>query len=94
MTETRCRVIPEPHHKRKAVFRQTSAKTPYFNGDDYEDLPTSKISYLCGNCDFVLAKNIHSDQIFHLLNTDPMENGIILQCPQCQKFNELSTNYT
>lgn len=91
MTEMRCRVVPEPHHEYKAVFRQTFVKSPYFDGDDYENVVSTKTSYLCGNCEFVLAKNIHSDQILQLLNTTQIENGIVLQCLQCQKFNELGT---
>lgn len=91
MTEIRCKIIPEPHDH-KAVFRQTSVKSPYFNGDDYEDVPSSKISYLCGNCGFVLVKNIHLDQIVQLLNTSHKDLNIVFQCPQCEKFNELGTN--
>ena len=68
MTDVKCKIIPEPHHDRKAVFRQSSLKTPYINGDDYEEVESTKMSYLCGNCNFILAKNIHSDQIAQLLS--------------------------
>ena len=62
MTDIRCTIIPEPHRDRKVVFRQSTLKTPYIDGDDYEDVQSIKImSYLCGNCDFILAKNIHSE---------------------------------
>lgn len=91
MTDIRCKIIPEPHNH-KAVFRQTSVKSPYFNGDDYEDIASSKISYLCGNCGFVLVKNIHSDQIVQLLNISHKDLNIVFQCPQCEKFNELGKN--
>jgi hypothetical protein len=90
MTDIRCKIIPEPHDH-KAVFRQTSVKSPYFNGDDYEDVPLSKNSYLCGECDFILAKNIHSDQIAQLLRADQKGLSIVLQCPQCEKYNEISS---
>jgi phage FluMu protein Com len=89
MSDIRCKIISEPHDH-KAVFRQTSVKSPYFNGDDYEDLPSSKFSYLCGSCGFILAKNIHSDQISQLLKTDQKGLSIVLQCPQCERFNELN----
>ncbi len=91
MTDIKCKIIPEPQDH-KFVFRQTSVKSPYFDGDDYAEVPSSKISYLCGNCDFTLAKNIHSDQIVQLLSTDQPGLNIVLQCPQCEKFNELRTN--
>ena len=90
MTDIRCKIIAEPHDH-KAVFRQTSVKSPYFDGDDYEDVPSSKVSYLCGECDFILAKNIHSDQIVQLLKADQIGLSIVLQCPRCEKFNELSS---
>lgn len=90
MTKILCRVVPEPHHEHTAVFRQTSVALPYFDGDNYEVL-TSTTSYLCGNCEFVLAKNIQFDQIYQLLNNDQLESGIVLQCPRCQKFNQLDT---
>ena len=91
MSDIRCKIISEPYDH-KAVFRQTSVKSPYFDGDDYEDVPSSKISYLCGNCSFILAKNIHSDQISQLLKNNQKGLSIVLQCPQCEKFNELSIN--
>lgn len=90
MTDIRCKIIAEPHNH-KTVFRQTSVKSPYFNGDDDEDVPSSKDSYLCGECDFILAKNIHSDQIIQLLKADQKGLSIVLQCPQCEKFNEISS---
>jgi hypothetical protein len=92
MTEIKCKIIPEPHHDRKAVFRQSSLKTPYINGDDYEEVGSPKISYLCGNCDFILAKNIHSDQIAQLLSINSKGLDIVLQCPGCNRFNELNSD--
>ena len=91
MSDIRCKIISEPHDH-KAVFRQTSVKSPYFDGDDYENIPSSKLSYLCGNCSFILAKNIHSDHISQLLKNNQEALSIVLQCPQCEKFNELSIN--
>ena len=92
MTDIKCKIIPEPHHDRKAVFRQSSLKTPYINGDDYEEVESTKMSYLCGNCDFILAKNIHSDQIAQLLSTNSKGLDIVLQCPGCKEFNELNSD--
>jgi len=92
MTEIKCKIIPEPHHDRKAVFRQSSLKTPYINGDDYEEVESPKISYLCGNCNFILAKNIHSDQIAQLLSINSKGLDIVLQCPGCNEFNELNSD--
>jgi hypothetical protein len=92
MTDIRCTIIPEPHRDRKAVFRQSTLKTPYIDGDDYEDVQSIKMSYLCGNCDFILAKNIHSDQIAQLLSTNSKGLDIVLQCPECKKFNELNSD--
>jgi hypothetical protein len=92
MTDIRCTIIPEPHRDRKAVFRQSTLKTPYIDGDDYEDVQSIKMSYFCGNCDFILAKNIHSDQIAQLLSTNSKGLDIVLQCPECKKFNELNSD--
>jgi hypothetical protein len=92
MTEIKCKIIPEPHHDRKAVFRQSSLKTPYINGDDYEEVESLKVSYLCGNCNFILAKNIHSDQIAQLLSINSKGLDIVLQCPGCNEFNELNSD--
>lgn len=86
MTEIKCKIIPEPHHDRKAVFRQSSLKTPYINGDDYEEVESPKISYLCGNCNFILAKNIQ------LLSINSKGLDIVLQCPGCNEFNELNSD--
>ena len=91
MTDIRCNIIPEPHRDRKAVFRQSTLKSPYIDGDDYEDVQSIKISYICGNCDFILAKNIHSDQIVQLLSTNSKGLDIVLQCPECKEFNELNS---
>ena len=92
MTDIKCKIIPEPHHDRKAVFIQPSLKTPYINGDDYEGFESTKMSYLCGNCDFILAKNIHSDQIPQLLSINSKGLDIVLQCPGCNEFNELNSD--
>jgi hypothetical protein len=92
MTDIRCKIIPEPHRDRKAVFRQSTLKTPYIDGDDYEDVQSIKVSYICGNCNFILAKNIHSDQIVQLLSTNSKGLDIVLQCPECKKFNELNSD--
>ncbi|TVP40148.1 hypothetical protein NARC_90054 [Candidatus Nitrosocosmicus arcticus] len=92
MTGIKCKIISEPHQDRKAVFRQSSIKTPYIDGDDYENVQSIKMSYLCGNCDFILAKNIHSDQIAQLLSTNSKGLDIVLQCPECKEFNELNSD--
>ena len=92
MTDIKCKIIPEPQNDRKAVFRQSFLKTPYINGDDYEEVESPKISYLCGNCNFILAKNIHSDQIAQLLSINSKDLDIVLQCPGCNEFNELNSD--
>ena len=92
MADIKCKIIPEPHHDRKAVFRQSSLKTPYINGDDYEEVESKKMSYLCGNCNFVLAKNIHLAQITQLLSINNKGLDIVLQCPGCNEFNELNSD--
>lgn len=93
MTDIKCKVIPEPLHDHKTVFRQSSTESPYLNGDDYDDgNDVKKMSYLCGNCDFVLAKNIHIDQITQLLTPNNKGIEIVLQCPKCGRYNELSSD--
>lgn len=92
MDNYKCKLVPEPHQDHKAVFRQKSTELPYFDGDDYEGEYEQKVKYICGKCDFILAKNIHVDQIKQLLHTDNKDEGVILQCPKCQSFNELSTD--
>jgi len=46
------------------------------------------VHFLCGNCNFILAKSVSEEQIQHQFHT-PDELGLVLQCPRCKEFNEL-----
>jgi len=80
MVDRRCMITSEPEEGSRVVFKQTSTKGPYFMGD-------GDISFLCGNCDFVLARNVTEEQIQHQFHT-PDGLGLVLQCPECNGFNE------
>ena len=77
----KCRVIPKPVEGTRPVLTQSSTKVAYFNGGGFD-------SYLCGNCNFMLAKNVTIDEIQGKFRT---QNGLglVLQCPQCKSYNEL-----
>jgi phage FluMu protein Com len=73
-------VIPEPASKSRVVLRKPN-KGPYFNSNQND-------SYICGKCDFILARNVSKDYLQTLIHTEGGE-GLVLQCPDCKSFNEL-----
>ena len=77
VTEIKCMRTSEPKDGTRVVLKQTLGKGTYFMGDG-----------LCGNCNFILAKNVSEEQIQHQFHT-PDELGLVLQCPRCKEFNEL-----
>lgn len=81
MADMKCMITPEPQEGTRVVLKQTSGKGTYFMGD-------GEVSFLCGNCNFILAKNVSEEQIQHQFHT-PDGLGFVLQCPYCKKFNEL-----
>lgn len=64
MVDTKCRVIPEPAEGTRVVFKQTATKVPYFRDSGGSD------RYLCGNCSFVLAREVTMDQIQQRIRTE------------------------
>jgi hypothetical protein len=83
MTEIKCTIISEPEEGTRVVLKQTLGNGAYFMGD-------GDVRYLCGNCNFMLAKNVSKEQIQHQFHT-PNGLGLVLQCPRCMEFNELSS---
>lgn len=81
MTEIKCMIISEPKEGTRVVLKQTLGKGTYFMGD-------GDVHFLCGKCNFILAKNVSEEQIQHQFHT-PDELGFVLQCPRCKEFNEL-----
>ena len=83
MAEITCRVIPEPNlnEGRVVLNQEPPKKSPYFddNGPD---------SYHCGNCNFVLAKNVDKDWIQSKIHTAG-GLGLVLVCPECYSHNEV-----
>ncbi len=72
MVDIKCTVLPKPHPS-SAVLDSRATIVPYFNG-------TGPDSYFCGNCNFLVAKNITKGQI----------QNLVVTCPQCKSFNELN----
>ena len=81
MTDIKCVITSEPQESTRIVLKQSSSRGPYFMGD-------GDVRILCGNCDFILAKNVSEEQIRHQILT-PGGLGLVLQCPRCKEFNEL-----
>ena len=81
VTEIKCMITSEPKDGTRVVLKQTLGKGTYFLGD-------GDVHFLCGNCNFILAKNVSEEQIQHQFRT-PDGLGLVLQCPFCKKFNEL-----
>ncbi len=65
------KVIQPPKDGDKVIFK-TNDKDALVKGIELE-------SYVCGNCEFVLAENVIP------LNY----HGIIMQCPSCKAYNDL-----
>jgi len=63
--------------RRREAVPTSVHEGPYFIGD-------GDICFLCGNCDFVLARNV-GEQIRSINFTDGL--GLVLQCPGV-RFNE------
>jgi hypothetical protein len=83
MADIKCTITSEPREGTRVVLRQTRGRGAYFMGD-------GDVRFYCGNCDFILAKNVSEEQIKHQFHTlDGL--GIILQCPRCKEFNEMIT---
>lgn len=81
MADIKCVITSEPKEGTRVVLRQTMGRGPYFMGD-------GDVRFHCGNCDFILAKNVSEEQIKHQFYTiDGL--GMVLQCPSCKGFNEL-----
>ena len=81
MVDIKCMITSQPQEGTRVVLKQTSGKGTYFMGD-------GDVCFLCGNCNFILAKNVSEEQIQHQFHT-PDGLGLVLQCPYCEKFNEL-----
>jgi len=69
MTDYVLEVIPKPKEGTATIFEQKN-KEPFVSGD-------AEDNYLCGNCLFILGKNVLRKQL----------KGIVLICPKCGKFN-------
>jgi hypothetical protein len=86
MAEITCRVIPEPNLSEGGVAlkQEPTKKSPYFddNGPD---------SHHCGNCNFVLAKNVGKDWIQSKIHTEG-GLGLVLVCPECNSYNEIGAD--
>lgn len=74
--QIKLKVISEPAPKTRAiVVLGKNSKNPIFYVQDKDG-----IDYLCGSCGIVLVHNIKNDS--------PIK-GIVLQCIECDAFNEL-----
>jgi len=81
MADIKCTITSEPEEGTRVVLKQATGRGPYFMGD-------GDVRFHCGNCDFILAKNVSKEQIKHQFYT--LERlGMVLQCPSCKEFNEL-----
>jgi hypothetical protein len=80
MAEITCRVIPEPNliEGRVVLKQEPTKKSPYFD----DNCPGS---HHCGNCNFVLAKNVGKDWIQCKIHTEG-ELGLVLVCPECNRI--------
>jgi hypothetical protein len=56
MADIKCVITSEPKEGTRVVLRQTMGRGPYFMGD-------GDVRFHCGNCDFILAKNVSEEQI-------------------------------
>ena len=73
MTKTiKLNVISQPAEGSRTIFA-THDKDSLVKGIELE-------TYICGNCDFVLAENIISNTY----------SDIVFQCPSCKSYNEIS----
>jgi DNA-directed RNA polymerase subunit RPC12/RpoP len=76
MTDIICNVIPQPDESSdKSVLHGTEGLRgkPLITGGD------GQTSYICGQCNSVLAEKINELQI----------NNVVLQCTTCNSYNEL-----
>lgn len=83
MVVIKCNVIPEPAENSRVVMTKPN-KEPYFNSNHAD-------SYICGKCDFILARNVNQDYLQTLIHTEGGE-GLVLQCPNCKSYNELGVD--
>ena len=66
------KVIPQPAEGSRTLFT-THDKDALVKGIENE-------TYLCGNCEFVLAENV-------IPNT---YTDIVFECPSCKSYNEIT----
>ncbi len=72
MTVLKLNLVDKPDEKKSSIFRQPpDTQIPYFVGD-------GNVNYECGSCGFVLAKNVHENQV----------KNVIFECPKCKQYNE------
>ncbi|MDQ6863781.1 MAG: hypothetical protein M3044_08140 [Thermoproteota archaeon] len=62
MVDIKCMITSQPQEGTRVVFKQTSGKGTNFMGD-------GDVCFLCGNCNFILAKNVSEEQIQHQFHT-------------------------
>jgi hypothetical protein len=62
MVDIKCVVIPEPVEGTRAIFIQSTTNVAYFSGKGPD-------SYMCGNCNFVLVRNVSMDQLQKKIHT-------------------------
>jgi phage FluMu protein Com len=65
-------VISTPSEGSRKIFA-TPDKDSLVKGIELE-------TYLCGNCEFVLAENVIPD----------IYNDIVFECPSCKSYNEIT----
>lgn len=82
MVDFRCIIIPEPEPNSRVILQQPpQTKIPFISGSGTD-------TYICGNCEFVLALNVALDEIQARLHTEG-GMGLVFKCPECNSFNEL-----
>ena len=67
-------IIPKPKAGTRTVL--AAKVSPIIKGED-------DMTYLCGNCDTLLAANVFFGQI----------KNIVFKCPRCRLFSELTSDY-
>jgi len=71
-TVKKLNVIPKPLPNTRTVLEPAKDfEGPFFTGDE-------DINYVCGNCGYLLAKEIREGQI----------RDIVVRCPKCGQYNE------
>jgi hypothetical protein len=78
LEEIRCKTVPKPERNTKTVIGggENYGERPLFVGQG-----TGFRRYSCGNCNLILVDNVGEN--IGLVN-------IVLKCPGCQSYNELS----